>query len=126
MNSVKFKDTWFNIPGDGIGCNDEIVSLTVIANGTTVDEMEELVTPVPEVIEIYDEDRETKTGEFVGFTNLKMIAKNLNQKIYDTEEREDTITVQFAVPDLYQRMDANEAQTFYTAMMTDTLLEGEE
>lgn len=126
MNSVKLKNQWFGIPDDGIGYDNNALLLTVIADGTSVDDMERLLNPVPEIIEIYDENRETKTGEFVGYINVKMIAKNKKQLIYGTGTKDDTITVQFAKPDIEEKIEATEAQMFYTAMMTDTLLEEEE
>lgn len=125
MNAVKFDNTWFTIPGHGIGYNDKYLTLEVLAEDTSVDQMEELLTPVPELIEIYADDRVTKTGEFKGYTILSSLMKGYGKLVLQ-DVKEDTITIEFRNPELEEKVDKNEAQTFYTAMMTDTLLEEDE
>ena len=124
MNAVKFKDTWFTIPGHGIGYDNTYLTLEVLANGTSVDQMEELLTPVPETIEIYSEDHLTKTGEFKGYTVLSSLMKGFGKLVLE-DVKEDTITIELRNPELEEKVDMDEAQIFYTAMMTETLLEGE-
>ena len=133
MNSVKFKDTWFDIPGDGIGYDRQFLSLTVILGESSVSEIEELLTPVPEQIDIYDENHEEKTGEFKGYVELYSIAKEFNKLIYDSEERTNMATITLSRPNLEQivaqnteTIEINEAQLIYTALMTDTLIGEEE
>ena len=139
MNSVQFDGVWFDIPGDGIGYGADFLSLTVIANGTTIAEMEALLEDIPEVIEIFDEDHETKTGQFKGYTVLSFLAYIYNRQIYMSEQKADMIEIRLVKPDLEDKVeenteaievnaeaiDTNDAQTFFTAMMTDTLLEEE-
>ena len=125
-NSVKFKETWFDIPGDGITFANDSIRLMMIKGDTTIEQFQELVTPVPETINIYDEDRLIITGSYSGYTQLQSITILYNQKVYRNEMYADMLEVVFCLPTLEERVDANEAQTFYTAMMTDTLLEEEE
>lgn len=124
MNSVKFKDTWFMIPGNGIGYDNKFLTLEVLADGQSVETMESLLNPVPELIEIYDENRETKTGEFKGYTVLSSLMKGYGKYVLD-DIKQDTVTIELRNPELEEKVDSNEAQIFYTAMMTDTLLEEE-
>lgn len=124
MNSVKFKDTWFMIPVNGIGYDEEHLSLEVIAEGTSIEDMEELLDPVPKIIEIFMEDEVTKTGEFKGYSVISSLMKGYGKRVFQ-DMKEDTITIELRRPELEEKVDINEAQIFYTAMMTDTLLNEE-
>ncbi len=122
MNSVKFKDTWFTILGDGIYYDYNFLRLEVLADGQTADTMKEFLNPVPELLEIYDENHETKTGEFKGYTVVYSLMEKYDRRI-SQNEKADTITIELRCPELADKLDAVEAQSFYTAMVTDTLLE---
>ena len=125
MNCIKLKNMWFQIPGNGIQVDETNLKIDIIANGSSVEEVQGLLDPIPDPIVIYADDFLTKTGEFSGYTVLKSLMKEFNREIIELNRKEDVIVMCFACPDLEDRVDANEAQTFYTAMMTDTLLEEE-
>ena len=91
---------------------------------SSVTEVEELLNPVPEQLDIYYEDKETKSGGFYGYTEIESITKEFNRRI-DCEISADAITFVLKTPGIEKTIERNEAQTFYTAMMTDTLLEEE-
>ena len=122
MNSVKFKDTWFTILGDGIYYDDNILRLEVLADGQTVETMKGLLNPVPELLEIYDENHDVKTGEFKGYTVISSLMEKYDRRI-SQNAKADTIIIELKCPELANKLDAVEAQSFYTAMVTDTLLE---
>ncbi len=123
MNCVKFKNQWFNIIDQGgISYTDVNLKLIVLANNYSIEDIIIFLKPVPEIIEIYEENRETKIGEFIGYTTLNSLTYSFNQ-VYGLDLIADLIEISFIKPGLEKRVDANEAQTFYTAMMTDTLLE---
>ena len=124
MNVIKLKQKWFNIPDDGIGYSDEKLIITVVMGDSSVTEVEELLNPVPEQLDIYYEDKETKSGGFYGYTEIESITKEFNRRI-DREISADAITFVLKTPGIEKTIERNEAQTFYTAMMTDTLLEEE-
>lgn len=122
MNAIKLKEKWFDIPDNGIGFSDTHLSITVVMGDSSVAEVEELLNPVPEQIDIYYEDKETKSGGFYGYTQIESIVKEFDRRI-DADTRADAITFVLRKPDLERIVEQNEAQLFYTAMMTDTLLE---
>ena len=125
MNCIQLKNTWFQIPGNGIQVDDKFLKIDIIADDTSVETIEELITPVPNPIVIYADDRVTKAGEFNGYTVFTSIIKEFNRQIIELDRKANVIAMCFACPELEDRVEANEAQTFYTAMMTDTLLEEE-
>lgn len=124
MNSVNFKDVWFTIPGNGINYDDKFLTLEVLSNNVSLDQMENLLNPIPEQIDIYDESHSIRTGGFKGYTVLSSLMKGYG-KFVNQDVKEDVITIELRCPELEEKVDVNEAQIFYTAMMTDTLLNEE-
>ena len=89
MNAIKLKETWFGITDDGINTDGTIMKLTLVLGDVTVEELEGLLDPLPEKLEIYSEDHVTKTGEFNGFTVLVSLEKYFTDNI---------ATVTFSIP----------------------------
>lgn len=132
MKSVQFKDVWFNVPDDGIGYDSLHLMITVIAHNEDekIPDIEDLLNPVPDVINIYDENHEEILITFTEYTKIRVISKEYGERIYDTDEKFDLFNISFEKPSLEEAVARNtediiinDSQTFYTAMMTDTLID---
>lgn len=131
MFNVKLKNKWFGVP-NGVNYNDYILNIPVMIEDSSIKEIKELLTPVPEEIDIYDENRTDIIAEFIGYDTLNSLDLEYNKPRVDIEESADMVTISLSKVNLKDQVakntediQANEAQTFYTAMMTDTLLEEE-
>lgn len=98
MNKIKFKDTWFDlVPGDGISFSGNsfryestYCHLTILPEKYNVEEIEKLINPLPQSIDIYNENYE-KIMVLNGYSILCSIAKELGRHIYNSENTDEYI-----------------------------------
>ena len=75
MNTIKLKNTWFDIIDDGIQNYENFLKITLVLGETTIDQLEALLDPLPETVDIYDELHETLIAIYEGYSRLVSLEK---------------------------------------------------
>ena len=107
MRSIKLKDFWYEIPNDGIGYDDLHLSLAVIAHEETVEDMEKILSPVPNPIEIYNEDHSEVILMFTEYSRVRVISKEYDSHIDGTDRIADIIRISLEKPTLEEKVAQN-------------------
>lgn len=106
MNVVYLKGILFNILDDGLNVSNDILNMTILPNGRTLDQIESLAKGIEDPILIYDEAGTTVVGRFSGYSKLIGIKKTLDYKYFDKIYPE-VVTISYAKPDINDTVEQN-------------------
>ena len=106
MNVVYLKGILFNILDDGLNVSNDILNMTILPNGRTLDQIESLAKGIEDPILIYDEAGTTVVGRFSGYSKMIGIKKTLDYKYFDKTYPE-VVTITYAKPDITDTVEQN-------------------
>ena len=106
MEKIKLNKKLYEVPGNGIGYSTDALSVTFVANGLDVSELQTILENNSGDFELLDESGEVVEAIYRGYTKLDSIKRNYNVAISDTLTA-DTLTFIMLKPTLAENVAQN-------------------
>ena len=103
-NTIKIDGNLYYLLNDGIQYDFENLRLAFLCKDKTFDEIEQMLSDLPETIYIYDSTGIEVTGSFTGYSILNALTKKNAQQLHEDPDYF-IVDVTFSKPDLQMQID---------------------